>query len=153
MADKGGVILNISSLGGLKPTPGIGIYNISKAALIHMTRQLAIELAPTVRVNALAPGVIKTSFSRALYESDEASTAARQPDGPAGHARRRRRRRAVPRVGRLVVDDRRGHRGGRRRRPYLAFLSAGWGTRTAFPEPPFLDRHSSTDPAAMRPSR
>ncbi|HZI38702.1 MAG TPA: SDR family oxidoreductase [Acidimicrobiia bacterium] len=84
MADKGGVILNISSVGGIKPTPGIGVYNISKAALIHMTRQLAIELAPTVRVNALAPGVIKTSFSRALYESDEAGTAARQPMGRLG---------------------------------------------------------------------
>jgi NAD(P)-dependent dehydrogenase (short-subunit alcohol dehydrogenase family) len=84
MADKGGVILNVASLGGLKPTPGIGVYNISKAALIHMTRQLAIELAPTVRVNALAPGIIKTGFSRALYESDEAGTAARQPMGRLG---------------------------------------------------------------------
>jgi len=79
MADKGGVILNVASVGGIKPTPGIGVYNISKAALIHMTRQLAIELAPTVRVNALAPGIIKTSFSRALYEHDEAGVAARQP--------------------------------------------------------------------------
>ena len=79
MAEKGGVILNISSVGGLKPTPGIGIYNISKAALVHMTRQLAIELAPAVRVNALAPGIIKTKFSRALYEPDEQAAAARQP--------------------------------------------------------------------------
>jgi len=79
MADKGGVILNVASVGGLKPTPGIGVYNISKAALIHMTRQLAIELAPTVRINALAPGIIKTSFSRALYEHDETAVAARQP--------------------------------------------------------------------------
>jgi len=84
MADKGGVILNIASLGGIKPTPGIGVYNISKAALLHMTRQLAIELAPAVRVNALAPGIIKTSFSRALYESDEAGTSARQPMGRLG---------------------------------------------------------------------
>jgi NAD(P)-dependent dehydrogenase (short-subunit alcohol dehydrogenase family) len=79
MSEKGGVILNVSSVGGLKPTPGIGVYNISKAALIHMTRQLAIELAPTVRINALAPGVIKTSFSKKLYEHDEAGVAARQP--------------------------------------------------------------------------
>jgi len=79
MAETGGAILNVASVGGLKPTPGIGVYNISKAALIHMTRQLAIELAPTVRVNALAPGIIKTSFSRALYEHDEAGVAARQP--------------------------------------------------------------------------
>jgi NAD(P)-dependent dehydrogenase (short-subunit alcohol dehydrogenase family) len=84
MADKGGVVLNMSSVGGLRPSAGIGIYNISKAALIHMTKQLAIELAPTVRVNALAPGIIKTSFSRALYEADEAGTAARQPMGRLG---------------------------------------------------------------------
>jgi NAD(P)-dependent dehydrogenase (short-subunit alcohol dehydrogenase family) len=84
MADKGGVVLNMSSIGGLKPSAGIGIYNISKAALIHMTKQLAVELAPTVRVNALAPGIIKTGFSRALYESDEAATAARQPMGRLG---------------------------------------------------------------------
>jgi NAD(P)-dependent dehydrogenase (short-subunit alcohol dehydrogenase family) len=71
-------------VGGIKPTPGIGVYNISKAALIHMTRQLAIELAPAVRVNALAPGIIKTSFSRALYENNEESTAARQPMGRLG---------------------------------------------------------------------
>lgn len=86
MAETGGVILNVSSLGGLKPTPGIGVYNISKAALIHMTRQLAIELAPSVRVNALAPGIIKTSFSRALYEHDEAGVAARQPMARLGTA-------------------------------------------------------------------
>jgi NAD(P)-dependent dehydrogenase (short-subunit alcohol dehydrogenase family) len=86
MSEKGGVILNISSVGGLKPTPGIGVYNISKAALIHMTRQLAIELAPIVRVNALAPGIIRTSFSRALYESDEAGVAARQPMARLGTA-------------------------------------------------------------------
>ena len=84
MVDKGGVILNVASVGGIKPTPGIGVYNISKAALIHMTRQLAIELAPVVRVNALAPGIIKTSFSRALYEHDETGVAARQPMGRLG---------------------------------------------------------------------
>src|SRR2546423_11129251 len=84
MADKGGVILNVASLGGIKPTPGIGVYNISKAALLHMTRQLAIELAPAVRGNALAPGVIKTSVSRALYESDEAGAPPPPPADPPG---------------------------------------------------------------------
>ncbi len=123
MADKGGVILNIASLGGIKPTPGIGIYNISKAALIHMTRQLAIELAPTVRINALAPGIIKTSFSRALYESDEAGTAARQPMGRLGTPDDVAAAALFLAVRRLVVDDRRGRRRRRRRCAYLAFLT------------------------------
>jgi NAD(P)-dependent dehydrogenase (short-subunit alcohol dehydrogenase family) len=79
MADHGGVVLNMASVGGLHVMPGIGIYNVSKAALIHLTRQLAVELAPKVRVNALAPAVIKTSFSRALYEGREESVAAAYP--------------------------------------------------------------------------
>ena len=79
MREHGGVVLNMASVGGLRATPMIGAYNISKAALIHMTRQLAIELAPSVRVNALAPGLVKTYFSRYLYESDEAGASARQP--------------------------------------------------------------------------
>ncbi|HLF40438.1 MAG TPA: SDR family oxidoreductase, partial [Acidimicrobiia bacterium] len=65
-------------------TPMIGAYNVSKAALLHMTRQLALELAPGVRVNSLAPGLVKTYFSRYLYESDEAGAAARQPLGRLG---------------------------------------------------------------------
>lgn len=79
MGEHGGVVLNIASVGGLHPAPMVGAYAVSKAALIHLTRQLAIELAPGVRVNALAPGIVKTSFSRALYEADEAGVAARQP--------------------------------------------------------------------------
>jgi len=79
MAEHGGVILNIASMGGIHPSPFIGIYNASKAALLHMTRQLALEMGPDVRVNALAPGLVKTSFARALWESDEAGIAARHP--------------------------------------------------------------------------
>ena len=79
MRDHGGVVINVASLGGIRPSLGIGIYNTSKAALIHMTRQLAIELAPGVRVNALAPGLVKTHFARALFEHDETGTAARFP--------------------------------------------------------------------------
>jgi NAD(P)-dependent dehydrogenase (short-subunit alcohol dehydrogenase family) len=79
MADHGGVILNIASVGGIHPSPFIGIYNASKAALVHMTRQLALEMGPEVRVNALAPGLVKTSFARALWEPDEAGIAARHP--------------------------------------------------------------------------
>ena len=79
MRDGGGVILNVASVGGLRAPPMMGAYSVSKAALIHMTRQLAMELAPGVRVNALAPGLVKTDFSRALYEADETAAARRQP--------------------------------------------------------------------------
>jgi NAD(P)-dependent dehydrogenase (short-subunit alcohol dehydrogenase family) len=79
MASNGGSIINVSSVGGLGPEPGIGWYNVSKAAVIHITRQLAFELAPAVRVNALAPGLVKTDFARALWEPNEARIAARLP--------------------------------------------------------------------------
>jgi NAD(P)-dependent dehydrogenase (short-subunit alcohol dehydrogenase family) len=79
MREHGGVVINVASLGGIRPSLGIGMYNTSKAALMHMTRQLAVELAPGVRVNALAPGLVKTHFARALYEHDEEGTAVRFP--------------------------------------------------------------------------
>jgi NAD(P)-dependent dehydrogenase (short-subunit alcohol dehydrogenase family) len=56
MSDRGGVILNLASIGGLSVEGGIGWYNVTKAAVIHLTSQLAGELGPRVRVNALAPG-------------------------------------------------------------------------------------------------
>lgn len=79
LKDNGGAILNVASVGGLVPGPFLGAYNASKAALIHMTRQLAQELGPSVRVNGIAPAVVKTDFARALYESDEQRAAARYP--------------------------------------------------------------------------
>jgi 3-oxoacyl-[acyl-carrier protein] reductase len=75
MREKGGVVLNVVSVGGMRPGPFIGAYNVSKAALIHLTRQLAQELAPTVRVNAIAPGLVKTDMARALWEPNEAAMA------------------------------------------------------------------------------
>jgi 3-oxoacyl-[acyl-carrier protein] reductase len=84
MAEHGGTILNVASLGGLRPGPMIGAYNASKAALIALTRQLAQELAPGVRVNAIAPAVITTRFARALYEGREAEVAAEYPLGRLG---------------------------------------------------------------------
>jgi 3-oxoacyl-[acyl-carrier protein] reductase len=75
MKDHGGVVLNVVSVGGMRPGPFIGAYNVSKAALIHLTRQLAQELAPTVRVNAVAPGLVKTDMARALWEPNEAAMA------------------------------------------------------------------------------
>jgi len=68
---RGGSILNVASVGGLGPEPGIGWYNATKAAVIHLTRQLAYELAPGVRVNAIAPGLVRTYFARALWEGHE----------------------------------------------------------------------------------
>jgi NAD(P)-dependent dehydrogenase (short-subunit alcohol dehydrogenase family) len=79
MASHGGVVLNVASLGGICPTPMIGSYTISKAALIHMTRQLALELAPTVRVNAVAPAVVKTRFARVFWEDHEEELAGQYP--------------------------------------------------------------------------
>ncbi len=71
MQRHGGAILNIASIGGLGPEPGIGWYNVTKAAVIHTTRQLAYELAPSVRVNAIAPGLVKTELARGLWEGRE----------------------------------------------------------------------------------
>ena len=71
MQANGGVVLNVVSVGGFRPGPFIGAYNTSKAALIHLTRQLAQELAPGVRVNAIAPALVKTDMARALWEPNE----------------------------------------------------------------------------------
>jgi len=84
MAAHGGVILNVASASGLEPAAGLGAYGVSKAALIHLTRQLAQELAPGVRVNALAPAVVRTQFARRLYEGREAAVAATYPLGRIG---------------------------------------------------------------------
>lgn len=72
-------IVNISSMSALASSPGIAFYGISKAALINLTIQLAHELAPGIRVNAVAPAVIKTAFARALYEGREEVVAAEYP--------------------------------------------------------------------------
>ncbi|MHB1503435.1 MAG: SDR family oxidoreductase [Acidimicrobiales bacterium] len=79
MVEHGGVVLNTSSVGGLSVEPGIGWYNVTKAAVIHITRQLAYELGPGVRVNAIAPGLVKTDFARALWEAAGDAIAARLP--------------------------------------------------------------------------
>jgi NAD(P)-dependent dehydrogenase (short-subunit alcohol dehydrogenase family) len=76
LGDNGGAIVNVASVAGLGVSPGIAFYGVSKAALISMTRQLAVELSPTVRVNAVAPAVVKTKFAEALYAHDEAGAAA-----------------------------------------------------------------------------
>jgi len=76
LADNGGAIVNIASVAGLGVSPGIAFYGMTKAALISMTKQLAVELSPTIRVNAVAPAVVKTKFAEALYAHDEDGAAA-----------------------------------------------------------------------------
>ncbi len=71
MQEHGGSVLNIASIGGLSVETSIGAYNATKAALLHLTRTLAAELAPGVRVNAIAPGLVKTDMARALWEPNE----------------------------------------------------------------------------------
>jgi NAD(P)-dependent dehydrogenase (short-subunit alcohol dehydrogenase family) len=71
LSAHGGAILNIASIGGLGPEPMIGWYNVTKAAVVHLTRQLAFELAPTVRVNGIAPGLVRTELARGLWEHNE----------------------------------------------------------------------------------
>jgi NAD(P)-dependent dehydrogenase (short-subunit alcohol dehydrogenase family) len=58
-------------VGGMLTETGLGWYNATKAAVIHLTRQFAVELAPSVRVNAIAPGLVKTKLARALWEDNE----------------------------------------------------------------------------------
>jgi len=68
----GGSIINISSISGLKPEPGVGIYSVSKAALIQLTNVMALEWGKyNIRANSVAPGLIKTKFSEAMWSNDE----------------------------------------------------------------------------------
>jgi len=83
-ARPGAAIVNIASVAGLRPSPPIGVYGASKAALIHLTGQLAVELAPRVRVNAVAPAVVKTQFATLLYEGREAEVVKDYPLGRLG---------------------------------------------------------------------
>ncbi|HSJ60607.1 MAG TPA: SDR family oxidoreductase [Jiangellaceae bacterium] len=78
-AEHGGAMVNMASTAGVGVSPGIGMYGVSKAGLINLTKQLAFELSPTVRVNAVAPAVVKTQFARALYENGEQEVAAMYP--------------------------------------------------------------------------
>jgi len=78
---QGGAIVNISSVSGVRPAPGIAFYGVSKAALIHLTEALAVALAPKVRVNAVAPGIVRTQISEPLWEEHEDMVDATTPLG------------------------------------------------------------------------
>lgn len=79
MAEHGGSVVNLASIGGMSYGGFIGIYDTTKAALIHLTKHLATELGPKVRVNAIAPGLVKTDFARALWEPAGDEVAKRWP--------------------------------------------------------------------------
>ena len=79
MGEHGGSIVNVSSVAGFRPSPGIGMYGVSKAALIRLTTELAVELGPRIRVNAVAPAIVKTKFATVLYEGREEQVAAAYP--------------------------------------------------------------------------
>ena len=72
VARGGGVILNISSIGGISPEPGLGIYSVSKAAIVSLTQVLAKEWGKdNIRANVICPGLIKTDFSSALWGDEK----------------------------------------------------------------------------------
>jgi NAD(P)-dependent dehydrogenase (short-subunit alcohol dehydrogenase family) len=79
MREHGGTVVNVSSVSGVKPAPGISMYGASKAMMISLTESLAVELGPAVRVNAVAPAVVKTRFASALYEGREDEVSSTYP--------------------------------------------------------------------------
>ena len=71
LSAQGGSVINVGSTAGLRPEPGLGLYSASKAALIHLSKALAVEWAAAgVRVNAICPGLIQTKFSAALWQDE-----------------------------------------------------------------------------------
>ena len=116
---KDGAIIIVSSVGGLRGNAVIGAYNISKAADFQLARNLAHELGPyNIRVNCIAPGLVKTDFARALWDTPEAERApvAGNAAAPPGRAGRHRRRGGLPGLASRRLDDRPGDRRRRRRR-------------------------------------
>jgi NAD(P)-dependent dehydrogenase (short-subunit alcohol dehydrogenase family) len=84
MSEHGGSVLIVASVAGLKSSEGIAAYGVSKAALVNLTTQLAVELGPKVRVNAVAPAVVKTRFAEALFTGREDSLSKQYPVGRLG---------------------------------------------------------------------
>lgn len=84
MGDNGGAVINVASIGGLIIEANLGIYNATKAAMIHLTKQQAFELGPGVRVNAVAPGVVRTKLAEALWREQETQLGAALPLGRIG---------------------------------------------------------------------
>lgn len=94
MREHGGSVINLVSVGAYRTSQALGIYGVTKAALTFMTQQLASELGPNVRVNAIAPGIVETDFARVLWEGEQGNSAVKayplgrlgQPEDVAGAA-------------------------------------------------------------------
>ncbi len=84
MQAHGGAVVNIGSIGARHTASNLGVYAMTKAALENLTRQLSAELAPQVRVNAVAPAMIRTSFSEARFAEHETALLDRYPLGRLG---------------------------------------------------------------------
>lgn len=78
LRERPGVVVNVASVGGMRAEPGLGVYNLTKAALIHLTRQLAAEIGPN-RVVGIAPGLVKTDFAKVLVDNFGDTLAASLP--------------------------------------------------------------------------
>lgn len=84
MAEHGGAVVNICTEGAAHVGPNVGAYSTTKAALLHLTQQLAGELAPKVRVNSVSPGLVRTEMARFVWERGEDEVAAGLPLGRIG---------------------------------------------------------------------
>jgi NAD(P)-dependent dehydrogenase (short-subunit alcohol dehydrogenase family) len=84
MRDHGGTVVNIASIAGLSVVANVNPYTVEKAAVIQLTKQLALELAPGVRVNALAPGFVRSERTQGILTTHEETVAAGIPLGRVG---------------------------------------------------------------------
>ena len=105
MREHGGAVVNICTEGAAHVGPNVGAYGTSKAALLHLTQQLAGELAPRVRVNSVSPGLVRTEMARFVWEHGEDAGRGRAAARPDRRARGRRPGGAVAGVGRGGVGD------------------------------------------------
>ena len=118
-----GSVINVASIGGLGVEPGIGWYNVTKAAVLHITRQLSFELAPDVRVNALAPGPGEDEAGgRPLGGPRRGPDRRPHSAAPARPARRHRHGGPLPGLRRRLVD----HGPDLRRRRWHDGPAFGW---------------------------
>ena len=123
-----GAVVNVGSIAAFGASPMAGWYGVSKAALVHLTMELGLQLAPGIRVNAVAPGLVKTRFAAAIYEGREERDHRRVPARSARHPRGRRGRGVVPALPGRGVHHRADPR--HRRRVHVEHRDV---TRSAYP--------------------